>query len=633
MKYSLCGVLAAWAVLTGSADEVRLTLEEYRDRMEGAWLGQSVGVTYGFPTEFSCNGSLVPEDKMPVWRPEVINGTFTQDDLYVEMTFIATLERRGIDVSSRLASIDFANSRYRLWCANFNARNNLRNGIAAPWSGDPAFHPTTDDIDYQIESDFSGILSPGLPQRVLKLGEQFGRIMNFGDGVYAGEFVGCLYAAAYFERDRVRLVERALAGIPSDCRYAEMVRDLLQWYKADPKDWRTVWKKVVDKWQARDRLGRISQPVLDVKVNGAMALLGFLWGEGDMEKTMRIATAAGYDSDCNPSTACGVLGTMLGAKKIPSRYVEAFDRTRKWQYTEYDLAGLMRSCEKLTRQIIVAEGGRIERDADGRETFVIPSQTVKPVVCRSPAKDDPKARFTEAEREEIRYLPGKFCWQSPERHPRIVPNPWAGRASDTLPRESIEWQDRWIESAATRDAGVPRVLLLGDSISRQYRGEVSRLLKGKAAVANSAGSHCVGDPLLIEEAGKILDAYDFAVIVFNNGLHGFDNPDWEYAMHLPQYVEYLREKAPKAKLVWARTTQVSDSKDLSRSAELNKRVEERNRSADAVMKRFGVATVDLYGLIAADPAKYHSSDGTHMSGEGVKVLAKAVADAVSHELD
>ena len=629
----LAVLLAASAALSASAADLRLSLDEYRDRMEGAWLGQSVGVAYGWPTEFTCNGCLVPDDKMPVWKPESVNGTFTQDDLYVEMTFIETLERRGIDVSSRLASIDFANSLYSLWCANFNARNNLRSGIAAPWSGDPAFHRTTDDIDYQIEADFSGILSPGLPGRVLRLGEQFGRIMNFGDGVYAGEFVGCLYAFAYFERDRVRIVERALGCIPPESRYAEMVRDLLAWYRADPKDWKGAWRKAVDKWQAKQQVGCVSMPAIDVKTNGAMALLGFLWGEGDMGRTMRIATAAGYDSDCNPSTACGVLGTMLGAKGIPAEYVSAFDRTRKWQYTNYDLPGLMRACEGLTRKLVAAEGGRVERGADGRELFVIPEKKAVPVACVSPDKDDPRARFTDAELAEIRYLPGQYCWQSPERHPKTVPNPWAGRPADTLPREEIEWQDRWVESAAKHDAKLPRVLMLGDSISRQYRGEVSRLLKGKAVIANSAGSHCVGDPLLIEEAEKILDAYDFAVIVFNNGLHGFGNTDGEYGMHLPQYVEYLKAKAPKARLIWARTTPVSVAGDLAKFADLNARVEARNRSADEVMKRYGVPTVDLYAPIAADPAKYHAADGTHFNDTGVKVLAKAVADAVLVQLE
>lgn len=217
-------------------------------------------------------------------------------------------------------------------------------------------------------------------------------------------------------------------------------------------------------------------------------------------------------------------------------------------------------------------------------------------------------------------------------NPKAVPNPWVGRLSDTLPREEIEWQDRWIESAATHDAKLPRVLMLGDSISRQYRGEVSHLLKGKAVIANSAGSHCVGDPLLIEETENILDAYNFDIIVFNNGLHGFGITDEEYGTYLPQYVEYLKAKAPKAKFVWARTTPVSERGNLAKFADLNKRVEERNRSADEVMKRYGIPTVDLYALIAANPARYHSADGTHFNDAGVKVLAKAVADAVCAQL-
>ena len=109
-----------------------ISLDEFRDRMKGAWIGQSVGVAYGCPTEFKWKGQLVDEAAMPVWNPSLINETFNQDDLYVEMTFMATMLENGVTVSSREAGIDFANSRYRLWCANHNARNNLRNGIAAP---------------------------------------------------------------------------------------------------------------------------------------------------------------------------------------------------------------------------------------------------------------------------------------------------------------------------------------------------------------------------------------------------------------------------------------------------------------------------------------------------------------------
>ena len=399
---------AAGAALWAGAAERTLTAEAFRDKMEGAWLGQSVGVEYGAPTEFRCKGTLVPPEKIPAWRKGRINGTFRQDDLYVEMTFIATLERCGLDVTTREAGFDFANSAYRLWCANLNARNNLRKGIAAPASSHPKYHRTTDDIDYQIEADFSGILAPGLPQAAVDLGETFGRIMNYGDGLYAGQFVGAMYAEAYFETNRVKVVEKALRAIPAESRYAEMVRDMLAWHRADPTDWKGAWRKAVDKYQSDAYCGRVSYKAIDVKINGAMVLLGLLFGEGDMDRTMFISTSGGFDSDCNPSSACGVLGTMLGAKRL-AKYAEGLDLGRKWEYTDYDWPGLMRASEKLARGFVVKYGGRIEKDAAGAERFVIPERDAKPSAffdSKAPGPVPPDPEMTAAERERVRYVPG-----------------------------------------------------------------------------------------------------------------------------------------------------------------------------------------------------------------------------------
>jgi hypothetical protein len=191
-----------------------ISVEDYRDKMAGGWFGQIIGVTYGWPTEFKKAGTLFEDKELPVWTDATANNSFGQDDLYVEMTFLNSLDKHGIDVSSRKAGIDFANSRYRLWCANHNGRNNLRRGIAAPSSSHPKNHPSTDDIDYQIEADFSGIIAPGMPQRAVNLGEQFGRIMNNGDGLYPGPLIGGTYAEAFCETDHVKSVEAGLKCIP-----------------------------------------------------------------------------------------------------------------------------------------------------------------------------------------------------------------------------------------------------------------------------------------------------------------------------------------------------------------------------------------------------------------------------------
>ena len=61
---------------------------------------------------------------------------------------------------------------------------------------------------------------------------------------------------------------------------------------------------------------------IDARLNAAYVVLGLLYGNGDMTKTIAIATRAGQDSDCNPSSAAGILGTMLGYAKIPPYWTQ-----------------------------------------------------------------------------------------------------------------------------------------------------------------------------------------------------------------------------------------------------------------------------------------------------------------------
>ncbi|HON69417.1 MAG TPA: hypothetical protein PLS23_23290, partial [Phycisphaerae bacterium] len=96
-----------------AAEYRRLPVSEYRDKMKAGWLGQMAGVAWGAPTEFKWKGAIIPADKVPAWQPEMINDSFWQDDLYVDMTFLRTLEVYGLGVSIRQAGIDFANSGYQ----------------------------------------------------------------------------------------------------------------------------------------------------------------------------------------------------------------------------------------------------------------------------------------------------------------------------------------------------------------------------------------------------------------------------------------------------------------------------------------------------------------------------------------
>lgn len=358
-----------------------ITIDEYVDKMKAGWIGQMAGVGWGGPTEFKYKGTIIPEDKMPKWRPEMIN-QFRQDDIYVEMTFLRTLELYGMDCSLRQAGIDFANSGYNLWHANRNGRDNLRKGIAPPDSGHPEFNKHADDIDYQIEADYSGLIAPGLPNVVIELGEKFGRLMNYGDGVYGGQFVGAMYAEAFFEDDMEKIVRTALKSIPQDSQYAECIRDVLKWYKQNPDDWEKTWQLINQKYHLNPDYRRFScdkgEFNIDAKINGAYIVMGLLYGRGDPDKTIIISTRCGQDSDCNPSNSGGVLFTTIGFNNLPDKYKSALNPQGKFSHTPYNFPTLVKVCEQLARQAVRRAGGRIEKNAEGKEVFVIPVRKAKP---------------------------------------------------------------------------------------------------------------------------------------------------------------------------------------------------------------------------------------------------------------
>lgn len=405
----------AMAAVAMGQEYRRLPVSVYRDKMAGGWIGQMVGVAWGAPTEFRWPAQIIPADQMPAWRPAMINNAFGQDDLYVEMTFLRTLELHGLDVSIRQAGIDFANSEYRLWHANRAGRDNLRSGIAPPDSGHPQFNKHADDIDYQIEADFSGLIAPGMPQLVVELGEKFGRLMNYGDGLYGGQFVGGMYAAAFFESDPLRIVEAGLKCIPPESQYAQCVRDVIRWFKEEPDNWEATWQKIEAKYNLNPDfrrfscLGGASKFNIDAKINGAYIVMGLLYGKGDFAQTIIIATRCGQDSDCNPSNAAGILGTVLGRSGIAAEYHAELDRSRRFSHTAYTFDDVLAVCEKLARQAVLRAGGKIETSSTGEEIWLIPVQEPVPSQLEQCWEPGPIAgsRFTESEMAQIKFPPGE----------------------------------------------------------------------------------------------------------------------------------------------------------------------------------------------------------------------------------
>ena len=359
-----------------------LSVDGLRDKIRGGWAGQMIGVSYGFPTEFAYRERIIPENELPEWQADMVSAALEQDDLYVDITLAQVLDDVGLDASSEDFGSAFRDTEYPLWHANLSARRALRRGVPAHLSGTPAYNIHANDIDFQIESDFIGLMSPGLPQLSNEISLLAGRVLNYGDGIYGGMFISGMYTAAFFEEEAEAIVRAGLAVLPQQSDYANLIKDVLLWWQESPEDWESVWKKIHEKWNQGEMCPEGAEQAfnIDAKINGAFVALGLLYGAGDFEKTMIIATRAGQDSDCNPSSALGISGVVLGYEKIPEKFTSGIDviADKKFIYTDYSLNKIVDS--SLTRALLAIKkyGGYVK---NGKA--YIPRQSPRPALLQS----------------------------------------------------------------------------------------------------------------------------------------------------------------------------------------------------------------------------------------------------------
>jgi hypothetical protein len=191
-------------------------------------------------------------------------------------------------------------------------------------------------------------------------------------------------------------------------------------------------------------------------------------------------------------------------------------------------------------------------------------------------------------------------------------------------RESIEWCDLWISHA--NETSLPRVLLIGDSITRAYYPEVEKHLDGKAYVGRLSSSAFISDPVLLKQIEMVLTQYKFNVIHFNNGMHGWQHSEKEYAQAFPKFLKTIQKYAPDAKLIWADTTPLKVSPNLpadNQAQATDERIAARNVIALKFAQAKGIPVDDLNTPMRGHPELH--SDNVHFNDQGVALQAAQVA--------
>lgn len=363
--------------------ETSLTTVQLKDKIKGGWAGQTIGVVYGAPVEFKYQGSVIPDYQNIPWREGYVKywwdkkpGLF--DDIYTDLNFVNVFEKYGMDVPMDTIAHYWASTAYHLAHANQASRYNILNGIMPPASGYWKNNPHADDLDFQIESDFIGLMAPGMVNSATEIADRVGHIMNSGDGWYGGVFVSSLYSLAFVHNDAGVIVEEALKTIPQGTKFHDCIADVINWHRQNPDDWKATWFELEKKWN-RDvgcPKGVFLSFNIDAKINSAYVAIGLLYGDGDFTKSVDIATRCGQDADCNPATVGGVLGVMLGYSNIPSFWLKPLQEIEplNFENTEMSLAKAYNMSYKHAMVMIKKAGGNVDAN-----NIVIPYQKPVPV--------------------------------------------------------------------------------------------------------------------------------------------------------------------------------------------------------------------------------------------------------------
>ena len=208
-------------------------------------------------------------------------------------------------------------------------------------------------------------------------------------------------------------------------------------------------------------------------------------------------------------------------------------------------------------------------------------------------------------------------------------------AQETDARLHADGKGWRVDKAKITDPKRPRVLLIGDSILNGYLKTVTTQLDGKAYVDAWVNPYAQSGHLN-KLLAEVLANGPYDVVHFNMGLHGWQKgriKDGTFEPLTKAYVQVIKDKLPRAKIIWASSTPVTvKGKPTELDAEINNVILEHNRMAAHVMKEMGVPVNDFHALLAPhlDLAR---GDQFHWKPEAYKILADTVTASVLRELN
>jgi ADP-ribosylglycohydrolase len=196
---------------------------------------------------------------------------------------------------------------------------NLKNGIAAPKSGSIEQNGKilAEQIGGQIFIDTWGLVLPNNIERAAKYARTAASVSHDGDGLNGAAFIAACISKAYVTSDVEEIVKAGLSVIREDSTYAKVTRAVIGFYNNNPDDFKACRKYLEENWGYDKYTG-----VCHIIPNAGVCILSLLYGKGDFNRTVEIATMCGWDTDCNAGNVGTIMGVACGLAGLGKHYTK-----------------------------------------------------------------------------------------------------------------------------------------------------------------------------------------------------------------------------------------------------------------------------------------------------------------------
>ena len=205
-----------------------------------------------------------------------------------------------------------------------------------------------------------------------------------------------------------------------------------------------------------------------------------------------------------------------------------------------------------------------------------------------------------------------------------------------------------MQRAVIKYPSLPRILVIGDSISMGYRGFITEYFRHKAYVDYWVGGAWLDPNSVQGENSKVKTSWTgvlsngpYDVISWNSMTLHMWTPaqpgrclESNHADNVSEVIEHIKKTSPGSKLIWIRctpyTTAVADGPSLVNEAK-SERLVKFNKITDEVMTKYGIPEIDLYALCEKNLDKA-SKDGVHWNGDASKLMADEIIKEIEKSL-